>query len=103
MEVSTGRRAVANGSPDYVSRRFGALSEAAGLPRIALHAGRHTAATLELEAGVDIKVVSERMGHSTTAITQNLYQHVRRQVHDGAAEAVVWLLPDRRSAGERTG
>jgi integrase len=51
---------------------------------------------------VDIKIVSERMGHSTTTITQNLYQHARRQVHDKAAEMVVQLLPDRKPkrAGE---
>lgn len=90
-------------SPDYVSRHFVDLAETAGLPRIQLHAGRHTAATLYLEAGVDIRVVSERMGHSTTSITQNLYQHVRRVVHDRAAEAVVQLLPERRRSDERTG
>lgn len=89
--------------PDYVSRRFRELIEAAGLPKLKLHEGRHTAASLALEAGTDIKIVSERMGHSTTAITQNLYQHVRRVVHDGAAEAVVRLLPERGPAADRTG
>ena len=83
--------------PDWVSRHFVDLAERAGLPRIQLHAGRRTAASLALEAGVDIKVVSERMGRSTTTITQNLYQHVRRVVHDRAAEAVVQLLPERKS------
>jgi len=88
-------------SPDYVSRHFIEMSEKAGLSRIQLHAGRHTAASLALEAGVDIKVVSERMGHSTTTITQNLYQHVRRAVHDKAAEAVVQLLPERKRATDK--
>ena len=86
--------------PDHVSRRFQALAVAAGLPVITLHMGRHTAASLALEAGIDIKVVSEQLGHSTTAITQNLYQHVRRAVHDGAAEAVVRLLPERKQSEE---
>ena len=46
--------------------------------------------------------VSERLGHSTTTITQNLYTHVRRALHDKAAEAVVELLPKRstKRAGE---
>ena len=86
--------------PDYVSRRFRELAEAAGLPRIKLHEGRHTAATLALEAGLDVKVVADQLGHSTTAITQNTYQHVRRQVHVSAAEAVVELLPKRSRPGE---
>jgi integrase len=55
--------------------------------------GRHTAASLALEAGIDIKVVSMQLGHSSTVMTQNLYTHVRRAIHDGAAEAVVALLP----------
>ena len=86
--------------PDYVSRRFRELAAQAGLPVIKLHEGRHTAATLRLEAGIDIKVVSEQMGHSTTTITRDLYQHVRRAVLDAATEAVVALLPSAKSAAE---
>jgi integrase len=79
--------------PDYVSRRFRELAREAGLPVIKLHAARHTAATLALEAGIDVKIVSEQLGHSTTRITQDLYQHVRHQVHADSAEKVVALLP----------
>jgi integrase len=84
--------------PDYVSRRFRELATEAGLPVIKFHAARHTAATLALEAGVDIKIVSEQLGHSTTRITQDLYQHVRHQVHVDSAEKVVDLLPGPRGA-----
>jgi integrase len=86
--------------PDYVSRRFRELAAEAGLPVIKFHAARHTAATLALEAGVDIKIVSEQLGHSTTRITQDLYQHVRHQVHVDSAEKVVELLPGRKGARE---
>jgi integrase len=79
--------------PDHVSKHFAALARAAGLPRITLHMGRHTAASLALEAGLDIKLVSEQMGHSTTRITQDLYQHVRRSVAGEAAERVAGILP----------
>lgn len=88
--------------PDYVSRRFRELAAEAGLPVIKLHEGRHTAATLRLEAGIDIKIVSEQMGHSTTTITRDLYQHVRKAVLDKTTEAVVRLLPERKKA-EDTG
>lgn len=67
---------------------------------INFHAARHTAATLALEAGVDIKIVSEQLGHSTTRITQDLYQHVRHQVHIDSAEKVVDLLPAHNGAQE---
>jgi integrase len=86
--------------PDYVSRRFRELGVEAGLPRIKLHEGRHTAATLGLEAGLPVKVVSDQLGHANTGITENLYQHVRRRVHEQAAEAVVELLPKRQRRGE---
>ncbi|WP_067071594.1 tyrosine-type recombinase/integrase [Carbonactinospora thermoautotrophica] len=86
--------------PDYVTKHFGELAEAAGLPRIKLHEGRHTAASLALEAGLDVKIVSDQMGHSTTRITQDLYQHVRRALHADATEKVVALLPGRMVAKE---
>jgi integrase len=79
--------------PDHVSKHFAALAASASLPRITLHMGRHTAASLALEAGLDIKIVSEQMGHSTTRITQDLYQHVRRSVAGEAAERVAGMLP----------
>ncbi len=89
-------------SPDGVSARFKALAAAAGLPVIKLHEARHTAATLALEAEIDIKIVSDQLGHSTTRITQDLYTHVRQAVHDKAAEKVLNFLPERKS-GARTG
>jgi integrase len=82
--------------PDYVSRRWRELVVEAGLPKIKLHEGRHTAASLRLEAGVDIKVVSEGLGHSNTVITRDLYSHVRRVLHEQANAAVLRLLPERK-------
>lgn len=48
----------------------------APLPKIRAHDLRHTAATLLLEESIDIKYVSRQLRHSSTTITQNLYQHV---------------------------
>jgi integrase len=84
--------------PDLISARFRQAARAAGLPEIKLHEGRHTAATLALEAGVDVKVVSAQLGHSTTAITADIYQHVRRARADDAAEKVAALLLPRKPA-----
>jgi integrase len=86
--------------PDFVSRRFRELAVDVGLPVIKFHAARHTAATLALEAGIDIKIVSEQLGHSTTRITQDTYQHVRHQVHVDSAEKVVELLAGRKGSQE---
>ena len=82
-------------NPDWISRRFKAMAKEAGLPVIKFHAARHTAATLALQAKIDTKIVSETLGHSTTRITEDLYQHVSVQMQIGAAEMVVALLPKR--------
>ncbi|MER5424960.1 tyrosine-type recombinase/integrase [Streptosporangium roseum] len=62
------------------------------LPVIRLYDGRHTAATLGLEARLDIKVVSTQLGHANTRITHDIYTHVRQAVHDDAAERVLTLV-----------
>jgi integrase len=86
--------------PDRVTERFKQIARDAELPVIKLHEARHTAASLGLEAGLDVKIVSVQLGHSTTTITRDLYQHVRQAVLDDAAEKVVALIPERKSARE---
>ena len=58
----------------------------AGLPRIRFHDLRHTAATLLLAGGVHAKVVSELLGHSSVAITLDVYSHVTPNLQAAAAE-----------------
>jgi integrase len=57
----------------------------AGLPPIRLHDLRHSYATAALAAGVDLKVMQERLGHSTIATTADLYVHVPPHVDQEAA------------------
>lgn len=81
--------------PEYVSRTFRNLAEKAGLPRIRLHELRHTSASLALAAGVPPRVVSERLGHSTIAITQNIYTHIFDELSRDAADKIAGLIPRR--------
>jgi len=78
--------------PEYATRHFQALALKAGLPVIRLHDLRHTNASLALSAGVDLKVVSERLGHSQLAITADLYTHVNRGLGKAAAEQIARAL-----------
>lgn len=64
------------------------LLERTGLPAISFHELRHTSATLLLEAGVHPRVVQERLGHSSVAITLDLYSHVAPHLQDAAAAAL---------------
>ena len=47
---------------------------------------------MALEAGIDVKVVSERLGHSNTAITSDIYTHVSTAVGRAAALRIGELL-----------
>lgn len=83
-------------NPDWMSRRFKVMAAEAGLPVIKLHGARHTSATLALAAKVETKIVSEQLGHSTTRITEDLYQQVSVQMQIGAEESILALLPARK-------
>ena len=72
--------------PNRLSQSFDRLVRDARLPRIRLHDLRHSYATLALKAGVHPKIVSERLGHSTIAITLDLYSHVAQGLDADAAE-----------------
>lgn len=54
-----------------------ALLEDAGVPHRRFHASRHTAATLLLEAGVPLEVVSAILGHANINITSTIYTKIR--------------------------
>lgn len=45
----------------------------AGLPLVTLHSIRHTNISLQLMAGVDIKTVAARAGHSMASTTSDIY------------------------------
>ncbi len=62
------------------------------LPELTLHGLRHTWATLALRAGIDIKIVSERLNHSSTHVTREIYTHVTPPMQTDAAERVAALF-----------
>lgn len=61
---------------ETVLKRWHLALRRAGLPRLRVYDTRHTAATLLLEAGVPLKVVSSMLGHSTITTTADTYGHV---------------------------
>ena len=67
------------GQPIYPSR-FGRTFELAcknaSISKCGIHALRHTFASKLFEKGVDIKVVSSLLGHSSVGITYNIYIHI---------------------------
>jgi site-specific recombinase XerD len=78
--------------PESVSRYWRQEIKMAMLPRIRLHDLRHTHATLALQAGVHPKVVSERLGHATVAITLDTYSHAIPAMQEEAAALIAGLV-----------
>lgn len=76
----------------HLSQWFNKLVKKLGLPTIRFHDLRHTHATLLLQAGVNPKVVSERLGHAGITITLNTYSHVVPHMQDEAAQKFEDLL-----------
>jgi integrase len=61
-----------------------------------VHDLRHGAASLMLAAGVNIALVSKRLGHSSVAITSDTYSHMLEGVGREAAERAAALVPRAR-------
>ncbi|MBF8193971.1 site-specific integrase [Nonomuraea sp. K274] len=78
--------------PQQVTDRFYWLCYQAGLPPIRLHDLRHGAATAMLAAGVDIKIVQETLGHTSSAFTRDTYTSVYPEAAAAAAEATAALF-----------
>jgi integrase len=55
---------------------------------IKFHGLRHSHATQLLKAGVNVKVISERLGHASIAITLDVYGHVMPSMQEEAAEKI---------------
>jgi integrase len=78
--------------PAYVTHAFDAIVKKAKLSVITFHGLRHLHASLLLNAGVPIAVVSKRLGHSTISVTVDLYGHLMRDADRQAADAVSLML-----------
>lgn len=80
-------------NPENITKRhLYPVLEKAGLPRVRFHDLRHTHAMLLLLKGENIKVVSERLGHTSVAFTLKAYGHVLPGMQEGAAKRINAVL-----------
>ncbi len=84
--------------PAEVTKHFNRLVERAGLPPIRLHDLRHGSATLALDAGVDIKVVQDELGHASSTLTRDTYTSVSPRLAREAAEKTASMVPRAKTA-----
>lgn len=75
-----------------VRRGFRKLLAASGLPKIRFHDLRHTAASLMLNHGIPVLIVSKRLGHSKPSITLDVYGHLIPSKQEEAAQLMDNLM-----------
>jgi integrase len=78
--------------PGTVTDTFERLAFAAHLPPVRLHDVRHENITRMFAAGIDVKVIQERVGHSGSKMTRD-YAAVGEEVSRAAAEKAASLIP----------
>lgn len=83
--------------PDRLTKLFQQAVKASGVRRIRLHDLRHTHASLALQAGIPVKVVSERLGHESPGFTLSQYAHVLPGMQAEAAELVRSIVAEAAS------
>jgi integrase len=70
------------------TKEFKKLAGSAALPPLSLHSLRHLHASLLLMSGTHVKVVSERLGHSSVAFTMDVYGHLMPGMQEQAAKLI---------------
>lgn len=72
--------------------------EKAGVPKTSVHAFRHMNASLLITNDLDIKSISERLGHSSTSFTMDRYGHILQEHRHKSALSVSQLLGENQPA-----
>ena len=78
--------------PDSMSQKWRRFLEENNLPSIRFHDLRHSNATALIQAGVNPRVVQQRLGHSDVNITLNTYTHVLPEMDIDAAEKLDFIM-----------
>jgi integrase len=71
--------------PDSLSSEWRRLVRTLKLPKVTMHAWRHTHASQLIAAGLDVLTISRRLGHGTPSVTLNVYSHLFKPTDDAAA------------------
>ncbi|WP_055405126.1 MULTISPECIES: site-specific integrase [unclassified Mycobacterium] len=78
--------------PRNLLRVIEVAAKAAGVADVGVHTLRHSAAVAWLEAGVHIKAVADLLGHSSIAITGDVYGHTSDDTARAAIDGLAGRL-----------
>jgi integrase len=75
-------------SPNALTKEWTRTTIGQNLPRVSLHALRHTHASQLIASGMDVLTISRRLGHGSPTITLGVYGHLFTNTDDRAAEII---------------
>ncbi|XHU81137.1 tyrosine-type recombinase/integrase [Peribacillus simplex] len=79
--------------PRNFRKEFYNLTEKVGLPKTKFHsATRHSHATLLIQQNVNVKLISERLGHAEIGTTLDIYSHVSSNMQKSVAVEINKVL-----------
>jgi integrase len=79
-------------NPETINGWLGRVTEKNNMPHISPHCLRHTFATLQLAAGVDIRTLQARTGHAQASTLINIYSHAIDSAQEAASIALENVL-----------
>ncbi len=75
-------------SKNYINFEFKKFLKRNGLPDVHIHDLRHANASLLINTGIPVKIISEHLGHCDTRTTENIYAHVFAETMAQASDAI---------------
>jgi len=87
--------------PDNVTGFFSRVRDALGLHGVSLHDLRHFTATQLIGAGVDVRTVAGRLGHSDPSVTLRIYTHALEERDRAAADIMGRVLSPKKSSRKK--
>ena len=82
--------------PRNFRKEFYNLTEKSGLPKIRFHDLRHTHATILIQQNVNVKLISERLGHKDIDTTLNIYSHVIPSMQESVSAALDEIITTKK-------
>ena len=79
--------------PDTFKRYWNRIQAEAGVPRVRMHDLRHLHVSMLIRMGVDARAIADRVGHSRTSMTVDVYAHLFDEQRQAAAISLLDMLP----------
>lgn len=79
---------------NYINQEFKRLLKKHNFPKVHIHDLRHANASLLINMGVPVKLISDHLGHNDTRVTENIYAHIFNETKSQTADAISKALSD---------